>query len=91
MRSAAVNRRRAKPPCTTALGNRRGSRWGARARSSSRTRADQEGPAESQVVDQAEEVVDEVVVADLRQPGAVVGVLAGDSRRGSSGTARPAG
>ena len=39
--------------------------------------AEQEDAAEVQVVDQAEEVVDQVVVGDPAEPGAVVGVLAG--------------
>jgi hypothetical protein len=38
--------------------------------------ADQEDPAERQVLDQAEQVVDQVLVGDPPQTGAVVGVLA---------------
>ena len=61
-----------------ALGNRRGSRCRAFERDRRAEReAEEEDAAEVQVVDQAEDVVDEVVVGDPPEPGAVVGLSPG--------------
>ena len=91
-RSAGVNARWANPPCTAARGNRLGSRCSALSVDRRAEREpDQEGPPDVQVVDQPEQVVHEVVVGDPPTGGHRRRGSRRDSRRGSSGSAPPAG